>query len=200
MNPCLNLIELAHLSMQRALKPGGLAVDATAGNGHDTLFLAGLVGRQGLVLAFEIQEAACAATRTRLQQAGREQQVRLLATGHENMARYLAELPPVNAAMFNLGFLPGGNMEKLADQACDSGQVITRPDTTLTAMEALTPRLARGGLISIHCYSGHAGGARESQAILEWAARQPRKTWWVYRYDTFNKKRGPEHLLLLERL
>ena len=208
MNPCFNLLEMAHMSILRALKPGGLAVDATAGNGHDTLFMAGLVGNEGLVLAFEIQEAALAATRMRLQQAGLEQQVRLLATGHENMAQYLAKLPPVNAAMFNLGFLPGqasgvainNGPWEASSQPLSAGKVVTHPDTTLAALEALSLRLAKGGLISVHCYSGHVGGAEESRAVMAWAAQQPRQTWWVYRYDTFNKQHGPENLLLLERL
>ena len=40
------------------IKPGDLCIDATMGNGHDTLFLSQLAGPSGFVLAFDIQQAA----------------------------------------------------------------------------------------------------------------------------------------------
>lgn len=39
---------------------GDTVIDATAGNGHDTVFLAQLVGRQGRVWAFDVQSSALA--------------------------------------------------------------------------------------------------------------------------------------------
>jgi hypothetical protein len=216
MAACLSLLELAHASVQRAVKPGSLTVDATAGNGHDTLFLAGLVGPSGLVLAFDIQSEALEKTRAALQKAHLSAQVRLFLTGHENIAAclqgnaappptgrlaasltakappeptlYLAAKPQVSAAMFNLGFLPGSEKE-----------IATRPSTTLIALDGLLPAMQPGALLSIHCYSGHDGGKEESKAVLDWAARQPEEIWRVFRYETWNKKRGAENLLLIER-
>jgi SAM-dependent methyltransferase len=216
MAACLSLLELAHASIQRAVKPGSLVVDATAGNGNDTLFLAGLVGPSGLVLAFDIQPDALEKTRAALQKAQLAAQVRLFLTGHENLAAclqgnaappptgrlaasltaesppdpalYLAAKPRVSAAMFNLGFLPGSEKE-----------IATRLSTTLAALIGLLPAMLPGALLSIHCYSGHDGGKEESKAVLDWAARQPEEIWRVYRYETWNKKRGAENLLLMER-
>jgi len=51
-------VQLAHLWLNDFLKPGATAVDATVGNGHDTLFLARIVGANGRVYGFEIQEKA----------------------------------------------------------------------------------------------------------------------------------------------
>jgi tRNA G37 N-methylase Trm5 len=192
LDPCLNLLELARLTVQRAVRPGDMVVDATAGNGHDTLFLARLVGRQGLVLAFETQPTALENTKALLRKARAGKQVRLLAAGHESLALYLAQpnTPParLSAAMFNLGFLPGSNKE-----------ITTQPATTLAALEALLPYFNFRGVISVHCYSGHQGGREESRQVLAWAARQPRRQWWIYRYHTFNKIKAREDLLLLER-
>lgn len=39
----------------QVLRPGDVAVDATAGNGHDTLFLAQAVGPSGTVYAIDVQ-------------------------------------------------------------------------------------------------------------------------------------------------
>ena len=216
MAACPSLLELAHAGIQRAVTPGSLVVDATAGNGKDTLFLAGLVGSAGLVLAFDIQPEALEKTRAALEEARLAARVRLLLTGHENIAACLrhelapaptgrpaaglaAELPPepaphprlrpkVSAAMFNLGFLPGGAKE-----------IVTRPDTTLAALNGLLPAMLPGALLSIHCYGGHTGGMEESAAVLDWAVRQPEENWRIYRYETWNKKRGAENLLLVER-
>jgi tRNA A58 N-methylase Trm61 len=86
MAACLSLLELARVSVQRAVTPGSLVGDATAGNGNDTLFLAGLVGPAGLVLAFDIQPEALEATRAALEKAQLAARVRLFLTGHENIA------------------------------------------------------------------------------------------------------------------
>ena len=216
MTACLSLLELAHASIHRAAIPGSLAVDATAGNGNDTLFLARLVGPAGLVLAFDIQPEALAKTRAALEKANLAMRVRLFLTGHENIAAclqssavpppvgrlaasltakslpdpalYLAGKSQVSAAMFNLGFLPGSAKE-----------IATRPSTTLAALNGLLPAMLPGAALSIHCYSGHDGGREESRAVLDWAARQPEKVWRVYHYETLNKKRGAENLVLMER-
>ena len=42
---------------------GDICIDATAGNGHDTLLLAELVGASGSIIAFDIQEQAVQETK-----------------------------------------------------------------------------------------------------------------------------------------
>ena len=43
---------LAHREIEAVVRKGDLVIDATAGNGHDTVFLANLVGETGEVIAF----------------------------------------------------------------------------------------------------------------------------------------------------
>ena len=66
------LTTLAQQAVAAVLGPGGLAVDATVGNGHDTLFLARRVAPRGRVFGFDIQPAALAGARRRLAAAGLE--------------------------------------------------------------------------------------------------------------------------------
>ncbi len=196
------LLESAHRAVAAALERLGRplsAVDATAGNGHDTLFLARCVGEEGLVLACDVQQVALDATRARLEAAGLAGRVRLVLGGHEHLGRWLDAAAPdgpapsplsgVAAAMFNLGFLPGSDK-----------RVVTRPDTTLAALEALLPRLAPGGVISLHLYTGHGGGAEEAAAVLSRAAALPAAAWAVLQSHEANRERAREYLLLLERL
>ncbi|HHX51249.1 MAG TPA: methyltransferase domain-containing protein, partial [Clostridia bacterium] len=115
-------VSIAHQWVAQVLKPGMIAVDATAGNGRDTLFLARLVGKTGKIYAFDIQEEALRKTRLLLETHGAFAQVRLIKDSHENLGTYIDE--PVTVIMFNLGYLPGGNKK-----------IVTRPETTLGALQ-----------------------------------------------------------------
>lgn len=117
-----NIIPFAHCLLRQALPEGGNALDGTAGNGHDTLFLAQTAGIRGKVWAFDIQPQALNNTRCRLQEAGYSN-VRLILDGHENLKQYVSE--PLNAAIFNFGWLPGGDKS-----------LTTRTETSITALSA----------------------------------------------------------------
>ena len=150
----------AHAAMAACLRPGDWAVDATAGNGHDALFLAQTVGPQGWVVAFDVQPAAATATRRRLAEAGVAEWVDVEVRGHEHLT---AGLPPtawgrVRGVMFNLGYLPAGDKS-----------LITRPDTTLAALQGAAAVLAPGGRLTVVAYPGHAGGGEETAAVAQWA-------------------------------
>ncbi|MCC3375583.1 class I SAM-dependent methyltransferase [Cohnella sp. REN36] len=182
-----SVLTMAQRWVAERAEPGSAAIDATAGGGVDTLFLARTVGPRGSVFAFDVQPAALARTRERLdaaEAAGREAAsservprrtlatVTLLRAGHERMA---AELPEelrgrVRAVMFNLGYLPGGEE---ADDSNGRPPVITRPDTTLPALDAALSLLAPGGALTIVVYPGHAGGSDEASAVDRWAAGLP---------------------------
>ena len=82
----LSLVQKAHQRLQAVVQEGDVVIDATVGNGHDTLFLASRVGSGGKVYGFDIQEQALDSAYRRLQQAGEEQQVFLYHAGHETMA------------------------------------------------------------------------------------------------------------------
>ncbi len=170
-----------------------LAVDATAGNGHDTLLLARLAGQNGRVWAFDVQEAALVAARERLARAEEGDltaRVCFVREGHERLARVL---PPeaagrVRAATFNLGFLPGSDK-----------QIVTRPAATLRALADLASFTAPGGIVSVHCYAGHEGGREELDAVGVFCADLPWPAWRSARYEMVNKNRNREALFLLEK-
>ena len=177
--------------LAQVLSPGDVAVDATAGNGNDALFLAGLVAPHGVVHCFDIQAAALARTRERLAGAGLEAVARLHATGHEHL---LDRLPGehrglVRAVTFNLGFLPGGDTS-----------LVTRPRTTLAALEAACVVLAPGGLVVAVCYTGHAGGADEAGQVADWCASLDFALWRAARYELVNKPGDPIVAFCIEHL
>lgn len=177
------ILTQAHRWVERAVAPGDLAIDATAGNGRDTAFLAERVGPSGLVIGFDIQQSALDATSIRLNDFGLSERVRLIQSGHERMAEVAAELAPgrrPGAVMFNLGYHPGGD-----------ASIITQPETTLRALVAALALTRPGGIITVVCYPGHEGGADEQTAVLDWARAIPTHRAAVVVQQVWNARQAP---------
>jgi glycine oxidase len=151
------LTELAHEFVGNALKAGELAIDATAGNGHDTLFLALQVGHGGQVIAIDIQAQALQRTQQRVQNSEFEN-VTTVERCHSQMANIVdhQDHGRVGAVMFNLGYLPKGDKS-----------VITRAHTSLIAIKAALKIIRPGGVVSILAYPGHSGGDAETEAVTQ---------------------------------
>lgn len=150
------ITERAHAWIAPALRPGARVVDATAGNGADTSFLARAVSPGGVVHAFDVQARALFRARRRLQTAAPDARVVWHRASHERVPRHLGDTP-IDAAMFNLGWLPGGDRART-----------TRPESTVAALAAVADRLAPGGRLSVVAYRGHPGGAEEDAAVAAW--------------------------------
>lgn len=155
----ISLAETAHNLVREHLRQGMTAIDATLGNGHDTLFLAQSVGESGRVYGFDIQAQALQATRLRLQQHGMASRATLLLASHAEMDKQLPEMlhGSIQVIMFNLGYLPG------ADK-----QVITQADITIRALNTACRLLASQGVMTVMAYPGHAGGDEEAARVEQW--------------------------------
>jgi predicted methyltransferase len=153
------LTQIAQQRLAEVLADGSLVVDATVGNGHDTLFLAQQVGNSGLVWGFDVQASALAGARAQLAEQSLADRVTLLHTGHETMTRQLPARAhgKLSAVMFNLGYLPGSDK-----------RITTLPATTLQALAESIANLRQDGLLSILAYRGHAGGQAEADAVADW--------------------------------
>ncbi|MGM9944527.1 MAG: class I SAM-dependent methyltransferase [Lysinibacillus sp.] len=181
------VLQYAQTLLKSAINEGDIAVDATAGNGHDTLFLAQLVGDNGFVYAFDVQKQAVDATLHRLLDNALEHRALVLKDGHENVAKYVDK--PVAGAIFNLGYLPGSDHE-----------VITRPNTTIQALESLLKLLKVGGIIVLVIYHGHEGGKEERDEVIRFVSELPQKYIHVLRYEFLNQKNDPPFVIALEKV
>lgn len=144
---------MAWMILREMIREGDLAIDATAGNGHDTAFLAECVGRDGRVIAFDIQREALDSARLRLEELGMAACVEFHHRSHAEMGQ-LTTPRTVSAVMFNLGYLPGG------DHA-----LATTAGETLRAIEAAATVIKPGGVLSVICYPGHEAGEYEAEAV-----------------------------------
>ena len=181
------VLQYAQSLLEMTVGEGEIAVDATAGNGHDTLFLANLVGDDGYVYSFDVQKQAVDATLHRLLDNALEHRALVLRDGHENVAKYITK--PVAGAIFNLGYLPGSDHD-----------IITKPNTTIQALESLLKLLKVGGIIVLVIYHGHEGGKEERDEVIRFVSELPQKYIHVLRYEFLNQQNDPPFVIALEKV
>ena len=128
---------------------GDTVIDATAGNGNDTLKLCNAVGKNGKVFAFDIQQIALDNTEKLLKDNGASN-FQLINISHSELDRYVSV--PVKAVVFNLGYLPGGDHS-----------LHTKHETTTVAIEKGLSLLTDDGFISVTIYYGKDSGTEEKE-------------------------------------
>ncbi|MFW6279233.1 MAG: class I SAM-dependent methyltransferase [Bacillota bacterium] len=178
-------VEYSHFLFEKHLGSGDRVVDATTGNGHDTLFLAHLVGKQGQVWGFDIQKKAIEETKKKIKAGGLQDRVQLIHDGHENLAQYVTS--PVDGILFNLGYLPGSRKK-----------VVTNPETTLQALKSGLNLLAPDGLVVLVVYTGHEGGKAENRALLKYCTTLDENRYNVLYYHFLNQVKSPARVLAIK--
>lgn len=175
----IDLISLEKQFLSAHTKNGGVAVDFTMGNGHDTAWLSKAVGENGRVYAFDIQESALASTRITLEREGCPDNCTLICDSHSNVLKYVKE--PICAGVFNLGYLPGGGNKALT----------TLRPTTRLAVEGGISLLDRDAVILIAVYPGHEEGRLEGEMLSTMLASLDRRQYCVSRFQIVNSPSSP---------
>ena len=152
-----NLVQLSHEKIRKHLTSNSFSLDATVGNGGDTLFMANLIGITGKVFGFDVQESALVKTNSLLVENKLDKKVQLVLACHSKFDLYLPVglKAGIRTITFNLGYLPGSNKK-----------IITQKKTTLVAIEKAYSWLAEDGIISVISYTGHTGGMEETKSLI----------------------------------
>lgn len=183
-----NALHYSRTLLTSTLLPGDSVIDATVGNGNDTVLLATLVGKSGMVYGFDLQKKAIEKTKEKLLLTGLFNQVSLFNQGHEKIDSVLPQDTLIAGAIFNLGYLPNGDK-----------RIITTGETTLIAIKGILPRLRKGGLILLVIYHGHTGGKEEKDTILTYVQTLSQTDYTVLRYEFINQKNAPPLLIAIEK-
>lgn len=149
-------LNIIHRVISEKVQPGDICIDATAGRGNDTLFLAKLVGETGHVTAFDIQQDAVDSTRELLAANGMSDRADVLLKSHSEMDE-VAEENTVSCITFNFGWLPKGDHN-----------VFTNKSTSIPAIEKGLKLLKSGGVMTLIIYYGRETGFEERDALLEY--------------------------------
>lgn len=188
----MRLTELAHNYLSTHLKPGDQTIDATAGNGYDTAYMASLVGPEGCVTAIDIQKLALDATRECLKKRQCLKSVRLIIGEHSEVLQSLCSrhAQTISAITFNLGYLPGSDH-----------QIRTTAETTLRALNASQKLLKPDGLLLVTAYRGHNGAQTEADSVAQWTQQLENSNWSVNCHDPeLRGNKQPPILFIIRKL
>ena len=180
------ITEVNKIFLDKIVQKGDVVIDATMGNGYDTIYLGNLVGENGKVYAFDVQEEAIKSTKKKVERDNMTERVELILDGHQNLDKYVKE--EVSCVVFNLGYLPRAKHV-----------VITKPDTTLEAIKKSLKLLKPNGIISIAAYIGHEGGLEEKNYICEYLDNLNQNEFNVLHMQFTNQINNPPQLILIEK-
>ena len=180
------ITEVNKIFLDKIVQKGDVVIDATMGNGYDTIYLGNLVGENGKVYAFDVQEEAIKSTKKKVERDNMTERVELILDGHQNLDKYVKE--EVSCVVFNLGYLPRAKHV-----------VITKPDTTLEAIKKSLKLLKPNGVISIAAYIGHEGGLEEKNYICEYLNNLNQNEFNVLHMQFTNQINNPPQLILIEK-
>lgn len=174
------ITDIAHLFLEKHIKPGDIVIDATCGNGHDTLFLANLVGNTGIVHAYDIQEQAIKNSKELTKNFNN-------IIFHQISHEYI-DVDNINAVIFNLGYLPSGDKT-----------ITTKPSSTKNALLNLIEKFETNKkmLILIVVYPGHIEGQKESLWLDEYLTNLD-TSFMCSKYQPLNQKNAP-YILTIEK-
>jgi tRNA1(Val) A37 N6-methylase TrmN6 len=189
--PRISLVKLAHSLIKEKVKSGDIAVDATVGNGHDTLFLLGLVKPGGKVFGFDIQQSAINSAQSKVEKHSFAERVSLINAGHEKMSECvsLEYHRKISAVMFNLGYLPGSDK-----------RIVTQANTTLAAIASASELLSASGIITILAYPGHEGGEIETEQVKNWCFALDSTQYQVGQYESDYDKLSAPKLYVVKKI
>lgn len=181
-------LHFSHSLLEEILQPGDHVIDATMGNGYDTVFMAEKIGKTGHVYSFDIQKEALLSTKSKLTEQDLLDRTSLFLQGHETLGTVVDEAQPIKAGIFNLGYLPKSDKS-----------VITLPETTRTAMEEILKRLVSRGRMILVVYYGHDGGEKELDMVQDYCQSLPQEKYNVLKYQFINQKNTPPILYCVEK-
>lgn len=186
MTRVLDIQGIIRYYLSQNIRFGDVVIDATAGRGRDTLFLAECVGQSGRVISIDIQADAIAATRSLLESRGFEDRVSLYQMDHALMAELT--MGKVRAVVFNLGYLPGSNKK-----------VITLASSTIPALRTGLDLLEAEGIMALTVYRGHPGAEQEAGAVQELLKNLPKKKFSVLEGHFPNQGETSPYWILVQK-
>ncbi|PAH42536.1 tRNA (mnm(5)s(2)U34)-methyltransferase, partial [Staphylococcus aureus] len=95
----------------------------------------------------------------------------------------------IDAAIFNLGYLPKGDKS-----------IVTKPDTTIQAINSLLSLMSIEGIIVLVIYHGHSEGQIEKHALLDYLSTLDQKHAQVLQYQFLNQRNHAPFICAIEKI
>lgn len=176
-----DIVELSHQLLSFLITKDDIVVDATMGNGYDTVFLCQHAKH---VYAFDIQKIALEHTIKQLE-AHQLSNATLYLESHENL---VALVPQFKGVLFNLGYLPHGDH-----------QLTTTKETTLKALQTIITFLPKDGFVMCVVYPGHERGLEESIALDHFLNTIDSSLYTIINVNLPYQKNNPPYIILIKK-
>lgn len=176
------ILDTAHDLLKNLITKSDVIIDATMGNGYDTIFLASLAKH---VYAFDIQEQAFIETKKKVE-SRQLSNVSLILDSHEHFNLYV---PSFKGAVFNLGYLPNGDKS-----------ITTKKETTIGTIELMLSYLSDGGFIEIVVYPGHPEGLLESEALTSFLPKLNPTFYKVLKIQLPFQNNQPPYIYMIHKI
>lgn len=173
----INIVDLSHKILAEFPNPN-IAIDMTAGNGYDSLFLGRIAKR---VYSFDIQDEAVSNT-LKLLEENKITNVTVLKESHDLFDIFVSE--NIDLAIYNLGYLPSGNKD-----------IKTNALIVLNSLEKAIERLNIGGIIVIVIYLHN----QEESFKISHFAQHLDSQFDVMKYEVLNKEHSP-YIIKISRI
>jgi hypothetical protein len=182
-------LKLVHTLLDQIVGKGDVVIDATCGNGHDSVFLAKRVLSatddglcRGMLYCIDIQASAIQTTSQALRTLLSPVEMTGVRFMHQSHVIFPSDisLRSVRAVIYNLGYLPGSDKS-----------VITHAGDTVQSIRNALELVCVSGMVCVTCYRGHGGGPEETQAVAGLARSLPPSTWSVYLHEPANRPVSP---------
>lgn len=173
--------------LHKHIQPGNTVIDATLGNGYDTLKIAELLLGQGKIYGFDIQPLAIESSQQLLSSLPAPKPIiHLIEDSHANFAQYIQE--EVDFIIYNLGYLPKGNKA-----------ITTLAESTLQSVKSGLALLKANGIMLIAVYHGHDAGKSEKATLESYLSTLDQKYFNVLKQQFINQKNTPPFIYVIEK-
>jgi tRNA G37 N-methylase Trm5 len=181
-----NIVGYYQFMIENIVNDAMVAVDCTAGNGNDTLFLCNIMKGRGKVFAFDVQEEAVRATTELLEAKCPYDNYEVINDCHSKIGDFIDG--HIDFALFNLGYLPNSK-----------SRVSTTFDTTLKSVEACLKSLRKKGYIFIAAYLGH-DNSKERNSLFDYLSKLDSKKYKVANHRLININNYPPELFIIQKM
>lgn len=160
-----------------------VCLDATCGNGHDSLNIIKRLDENGFLYCTDIQDLAIENTDKLLKEAGYKN-YKPIKKSHDLFADEIEE--SFRLVIFNLGYLPGSDKK-----------IVTRAETTIKAIDSLIKKLDKDGVIIVVSYLGHPNSKEERESLDKYLKNLSQKDFLVEKRQFYNQVNNPPIVYLI---
>lgn len=191
-----HVVQFQHIFWDEQLKSAKTIIDATAGNGHDLLYLANHCRPGATIWGLDKQPEAIEASTKRLQTECKRTDIEycLVQGKHEDILANTAKdsddssvIESIDLLIFNLGYLPGSDHS-----------MMTQAGSTIQAIKGGLGLLNPKGLITVVTYPGTPEGEQENRAVREFLTSLPQKQHDSATWELINQANKPPILYIIK--